>query len=121
MPDVYDWIQLPGKSIEGVSFSSDERVLEFQLSNVRCASNSEYVTFESSDPNVPLVLFSVNSESKTCRPLDPMTLLGGTISEVSVPYVLPGTGLETYLEILFADRSLIRIRSEDPTIPIRLS
>ncbi|GEM_PF-2807852 len=121
MPDIYDWIQLPGRSIEHVRFSPDERVLSFQLSNRRCESSSEYVAFESSDPTLPLALFSAQPESGITQPLDPMVLLGRTIEEVSVPYVLPGLGLEAYLEIRFEDGFLIRVLSEDPTIPVRIS
>lgn len=121
MPDINDWIQLPGRSIDHVRFSTDERVLSFQLSNRRCSSSSEYVAFESSERSLPLLLFSAQPESEINQPLDPMVLLGRTIEEISVPYVLPGLGLETYLEIRFEDGLLVRVMSEDPTIPVRIS
>lgn len=105
------WTDVPGRQVDTIEWKPGDTSVWFRF-------EEGVLEVESSDPGMPLRLDRSELVADT---LDLLTLSALKVTRVVVPYIAAGHPDDAAVVISFEDGQVIRVASENPTIPIRIS
>lgn len=105
------WTDVPGRRVDAIRWKPGNTNAWFQF-------EEGALEVESIEPGMPLRLERANPGA---RSLDPLTLTDLNVTQVVVPYIAAGHPGDAAVLISFDDGQVIRVASEDASVPLRIS
>lgn len=105
------WTDVPGRQVDTIDWKPGDTSAWLRF-------EEGVLEVESSEPGMPLWLERSEADADA---LDLLTLTALKVTRVVVPHIAAGHHEDAAVVISFEDGRVIRLASENPTIPIRIS